>query len=173
MENSIERHGSFASLYDFGTLGDWLYRPGRRRAINQLHINSDDVVFDFFCGTGVNFPLLLNEISPDGKIVAVDGSQEMLDEAKREARKTKNKQIELLLTDFTTAQGIQKVVEAIHGSGARKFLFTLGLTCLPNWREFFDSVFEVAPPGARFSIMDVYNERLSLGARLMNWVAYS
>ena len=53
---------------------------------------------------------------------------------------------------------------------ATAYLFTLGLTCLPGWRAFFRAVYDAAPPGARFAIMDGYAERLTLGARFLNWI---
>lgn len=172
MPDSIARHDSFASLYDLGMLGDWFYRPARRQAVNQLHVKGHETVFDFFCGTGLNFPLLLKKLGPEGKVIGVDGSRKMLREAGNKIEGIEER-VELLQSDFTTTSGIQNTVNAIRRLDAHKFLFTLGLTCLPNWRQFFDAIFDAAPTGSRFSIMDVYNESLSLGARLMNWVAYS
>jgi SAM-dependent methyltransferase len=173
MPDSIARHDSFASLYDLGMLGDWFYRPARRRAVSQLHVKGHEIVFDLFCGTGLNFSLLLERLGPEGRIVGVDGSQQMLYEARNKIEETEEERVEFLQADFTTTSGRQRTVSAIRQLDACRFLFTLGLTCLPNWRQFFDSIFDAAPAGSRFSIMDVYNENLSLGARLMNWVAYS
>jgi demethylmenaquinone methyltransferase/2-methoxy-6-polyprenyl-1,4-benzoquinol methylase len=173
MPDSIARHDSFASLYDLGMLGDWFYRPARRRAVRQLHVKGHEIVFDLFCGTGLNFPLLFETLGPEGKIIGIDGSRKMLSEARNNIEEPEEKRVELMQSDFTTTSGIQRTVSAIRQRDARRFLFTLGLTCLPNWRQFFDAIFDAAPAGSRFAIMDVYNENLSLGARLMNWVAYS
>jgi len=173
MSDSIARHDSFASLYDLGMLGDWFYRPARRRAVSQLHVQGQETVFDVFCGTGLNLSLLLERLGPEGRVVGVDGSRRMLSEARNRIKGPEEARVEFLQADFMTPSGRQRTVDAIQRHEACRFLFTLGLTCLPNWRQFFDVVFDAAPPGSRFSIMDVYNERLSLGARLMNWVAYS
>jgi len=173
MSDSIARHDSFASLYDLGMLGDWFYRPARRRAVNQLHVQGQETVFDVFCGTGLNVSLLLERLGPEGRIIGVDGSHQMLDEARNKIKEADEERVEFLQADFTTTSGRQRTVSVIQRHEGSRFLFTLGLTCLANWRPFFDVVFNAAPAGSRFSIMDVYNERLSPGARLMNWIAHS
>ena len=52
----------------------------------------------------------------------------------------------------------------------RNVFFSLGLTCLANYQEFLSVVFDASPSGTYFSIMDVYSDRLTLGARFINWI---
>jgi len=102
MSDSIARHDSFASLYDLGMLGDWFYRPARRRAVNQLHVQGQETVFDVFCGTGLNVSLLLERLGPDGRIIGVDGSRRMLNEARNKIKEAEKERVEFLQADFTT-----------------------------------------------------------------------
>ncbi len=116
--------------------------------------------------------MLIRATAPGGHIVAVDGSSGMLESAKRRATRIcpAEVNIEFLRADFSTAVGVEKLCTAIGASDPQALLFTLGLSCLPNWRSFFSEVMGAAPDGARLCIMDVYSEKLTFGARLLNWI---
>ncbi len=53
----------------------------RKQAVSALKLKRGDIVVDVGCGTGSNFPLIEEIIGAEGKIIAVDLSQEMLDQA--------------------------------------------------------------------------------------------
>ena len=78
--------------------------------------------------------------------------------------------VELVQSDFSDARCRLALQERIRAAGPVAFLFTLGLTCLRDWSEFFASVFHAADPGSRFSITDVYGNRRKVGARFINWI---
>jgi len=54
----------------------------RRQAVRRLGLGSGDIVLDIACGTGLSFPLLEEEVGPDGRIVGIDLSPEMLGKAR-------------------------------------------------------------------------------------------
>ena len=56
-------------------------RAQRIRAVQALGLCRGDTVVDVACGTGLNFPLLEEAIGPDGRIVGVDLTDAMLDQA--------------------------------------------------------------------------------------------
>lgn len=59
----------------------------RRRAVACLNLKPGDVVVDAGCGTGLCFPLLMEKIGPNGTLLGIDISSEMLSlAAKRVAR---------------------------------------------------------------------------------------
>jgi hypothetical protein len=76
----------------------------------------------------------------------------------------------LLRADVTTDAGLHRLIGAIRRHDATAFLFSLGLTCLTDWRAVFAAVYEAAPVGARFSILDVHSPQLTPGARFLNWI---
>lgn len=172
--SSPERHGRFAWLYDWATLGDWLYRPTRRRTVEALDLSEGDTVVDLLCGTGANLPLIADRIGPTGTWIGVDGSEAMLQEARaRTDHGLPDDRTQFIEADVTTASGIERTTDTVRTSKATRIVCTLGLSCLPNWRSFFGRVFEAASPGTRFAIMDVYNDHPTLGTRLMDWIAAS
>jgi ubiquinone/menaquinone biosynthesis C-methylase UbiE len=58
-------------------------RAQRRLAVQELRLGPGDTVVDMACGTGLNFPLLQEAIGPDGRIVGVDLTDAMLDQARQ------------------------------------------------------------------------------------------
>lgn len=75
-------------LYDrWATLYDWnpvlaLVRPARRRAVRQMDLSSGDTVVDMGTGTGANLPFLREAVGPEGAVIGIDVSPEMLDRAR-------------------------------------------------------------------------------------------
>ncbi|MGH7867873.1 MAG: class I SAM-dependent methyltransferase, partial [Candidatus Dormibacteraceae bacterium] len=49
------------------------------RAIERLRLTGSEIVFDLGCGTGRDTELLLDAL-PNGRVIAVDGSEQMLTE---------------------------------------------------------------------------------------------
>lgn len=80
-EHLIETYRKTARRYDFTSQ---LYQPQwahRRRAIKALRLRRGASIVEIACGTGLNFPLLQQEIGPEGKIVGVDLTDAMLAQA--------------------------------------------------------------------------------------------
>ena len=51
--------------------------------MNALDLHPGDAVLELRCGTGLNFALLEQKISPEGKIIGVDATDAMLEQARR------------------------------------------------------------------------------------------
>jgi SAM-dependent methyltransferase len=73
-----ERYRTLARSYDARTLAG---QPYRRKTVERLAAKPGDVVVDVGCGTGLNFAQLEQAIGPSGRIIGIDLSPEMLDEA--------------------------------------------------------------------------------------------
>ena len=59
-----------------------LTRRLRRRAVGRLQLRAGQTVIDVACGTGLTFALLEDQIGPDGSLVGIDLSPEMLSQAR-------------------------------------------------------------------------------------------
>lgn len=164
-------YDKFAPVYDAATIDDFFYRKPREAAIKRLQLTDGCGVADVFCGTGVALPRLIDAVGEEGIVLAMDGSKKMLERAKVRAETLgMDTNIHFLQADFSHPVGIAAVKEAIAKKRPGHIIFSLGLTCLENWREFLSAVFEASPPGTRFAIMDIYQERLTLGARILSWI---
>lgn len=159
-----------APVYDLASAGDRFYRRARKDAIELLRTSSGDTVLDVFCGTGVNLPLLAERLGGTGKIVGVDGSDAMLERSRSEAEKYVPSAIETTFEqiDLSQPQGVAALAATVSRHAPQAIVFTLGLTCVANWRDVVDAVWEAAAPQTRIGTLDVYSERLTLGARLIN-----
>ena len=73
----------------------------RREAVNMLNLKRGDLVIDIGCGTGLNFALLQAAIGPEGKIIGVDLTDAMLDQARQRVTDHGWKNVELVQSDAT------------------------------------------------------------------------
>lgn len=99
----------------------------KQLAFNESSLKIGDTVLVFCCGTGLDFPHILNKIGREGKIVGVDFSSEMLEIAKKRIRKKKWENIELFEADVT------KFKDKID----KKFdvgVCTLGISIIPEYK---------------------------------------
>lgn len=95
---------SGAQFYDFTTI---LYRmiglrmkAYRALAIKNLSLQKGDSVIELGCGTGLNFPPLLAEIGPGGRLIGVDLTPGMLDVARLRVERAGWQNVELIQSDI-------------------------------------------------------------------------
>ena len=96
-----ERYRRLAPRYDR------LARMSRRlreRAVDRLRLRRGETVFDVACGTGLSFALLEDRVGPEGRIIGLDLSAEMLSEAEDRVRRHAWKNVELVAGDVADMQ---------------------------------------------------------------------
>jgi len=71
----------------------------RRLAIEALHLKPGSTVVDIGCGTGLNFDRLQEAIGPSGRVIGVDLSDAMLEQARTKVLQRGWKNIELFCGD--------------------------------------------------------------------------
>jgi ubiquinone/menaquinone biosynthesis C-methylase UbiE len=77
---ALEQYRAAASAYDEGS--GWA-NDQRRKVVELLAPGQGDVVLDVGCGTGLCFPLLLERVGPEGRVVGIDQSIDMLAHARQ------------------------------------------------------------------------------------------
>ena len=72
----------------------------RRRAVEHLNLKPGDTVVDIGCGTGLCFPLLMNKIGPNGHLIGIDISSEMLSHANKMVENAGWTNVQLIHSDI-------------------------------------------------------------------------
>jgi SAM-dependent methyltransferase len=133
---ALEKYRRLARRYDFLTGWERVYR---RRAVEKMSLKHGDVVLDVACGTGINFRHLEECIGPDGTVIGIDLSPEMLQHAERRVRANGWRNVLLIQAP---AQ------EAEIPSGVNAVLFCLTHDVLRS-DEALDNIFTSTIRGAR------------------------
>lgn len=121
----------------------------RRIAVRRLGLVSGEVVLDIGCGTGLNLPLLQEGVGPDGRIIGLDVSPEMLAEAGARVRQAGWKNVTLVEGDAT--QETFSDVDAI--------LSTYAFCLMPDPRQALRNAVAALKPGGRMAVMDMQFSR--------------
>lgn len=79
----IERfYGRWASVYDI-VATTLVPTKWRARAIDACRLSPGDTVVELGCGTGSNLPLLRDRVGPNGRVVGVDLTPSMVEQARQ------------------------------------------------------------------------------------------
>lgn len=77
---ALEQYRKRAPVYDMELAP---FEPIRRSAIERLSLNNGDTVLDVGCGTGLSFGLMQTAIGLQGRIIGIEQSADMLDQARQ------------------------------------------------------------------------------------------
>jgi demethylmenaquinone methyltransferase/2-methoxy-6-polyprenyl-1,4-benzoquinol methylase len=117
-------------------------------AFNESSLKTGDKVLVFCCGTGLDFPFILEKIGKEGLIVGVDFSPDMLQVANEKVIKNKWENVELAVGDVT------EYVDP----GNRKFdagVCTLGISVIPDYRKVYYNLRNHIRSGGELIVGDV------------------
>ena len=81
----------------------------RLHAINKLSLQRGDTVIELGCGTGLNFPILMEQIGPEGRLIGVDLTPGMLDIARERVERAGWNNVELIQSDIVAYDFPEKV----------------------------------------------------------------
>lgn len=85
----------------------------RERTLELLGDLRGKTVLDVGCGTGRNFPLLCPSVGEQGRIIGLDYSKGMLEQARKRVDKAGWRNVELVRGDATELDGIPEPVDAL------------------------------------------------------------
>lgn len=156
-----QRYETLAAFYDPGL---WLYAAAgvrlgayRRAAVGALRLKPGDTVVDLGCGTGQNFRYQRAAVGATGRIIGVDLTPGMLEQARRRAERAGWGNIELVEADMSGYH---------FPADADAVLATLALATIPDYDAVIARAAAELPGGAR--IADV---ELQWPARWPVWLA--
>ncbi len=133
----------------------------RSRAVKLLHLQRGDYVVDLGCGTGLNFPPIIEQIGPEGRLIGVDIAPKMLACARKRVERTGWKNVELIQSDIATYE---------FPEGINKVLSTGVFGYLDEYDSLIEAVSHALAPGGRLVIMDgKQSERWPLWLTKLFW----
>ncbi|WP_312883903.1 class I SAM-dependent methyltransferase [Arthrobacter sp. CAN_C5] len=152
------KYSTFAQFYDVMSGEYPVYRAGREIGIQKLRQPSGAQVLDVGCGTGLNFSLLQRQITPDGIIVGIDRSPEMLEQARRRAERNGWTNVILIQADATELSPTD-IGSRITTQGGRSqsdaVLATYALSLMKDWETAWANIVSLAAPGASLCVVDM------------------
>ena len=139
---AIEKYRRHAAGYDATAARTMALR---RRTIDLLELRAGDVVLDVACGTGLSFPLLRERVGPQGKVIGVELSPDMLAQAHARVTASGWTNVELVQAAMEDAP-IRDALDAIL------FNYTHDVLRSPAALQ---RIFAHARPGARVAVAGV------------------
>ncbi len=140
---------SGAKHYDFTTI---LFRliglrmkAYRLLAIKKLSLQRGDCVIELGCGTGLNFPFLMEQIGPEGRLIGVDLTPGMLDIARVRVERSGWKNVKLIQSDIATYD----FPEGVNG-----VLATGLFGYIPEYDRVIKAASQSLVPGGHIAILD-------------------
>jgi demethylmenaquinone methyltransferase/2-methoxy-6-polyprenyl-1,4-benzoquinol methylase len=118
----------------------------RKEAVKRLNLARGDLVVDIGCGTGLNFALLHEAIGAEGKIIGVDLTDAMLDQARQRAVEHGWKNVELVQSDAAQYQFPAQVDGIIS---------TFALTFVPDSARVIQNGCKALAPGRKWVVLDM------------------
>ncbi len=123
--------GKLASGYDRSM--SHFFGKFKEKAFSNSRMKEGDVVLVFCCGTGLDFPHILRRIRSSGKIIGVDFSEAMLEQAEKKISKNNWKNVEIIQADVTK---FQNQLNPAANTG----VCTLGLSIIPDFKTAYHNL---------------------------------
>lgn len=133
----------------------------RLKTIASLLLQPGQTVLDVACGTGRNFPLILEKIGSTGKLVGVDYTSDMLARAQERVEREGWKNVELIQADAARIE---------LGQTFDATLSTLAISVIPDYRGALDRMLAHVKPSGYLAIGDAKRSSRWY-SRPFNWVA--
>lgn len=144
-EYYVRRAASY-HLTDYLFLGQFPRIQMRKLLMDMANPPPGAHVLDFACGTGANFPYLMERIGSSGHLTGTDYSEAMLAEARKLVEKNGWKNVTLVQADAAKMQ-FEKQFDLV--------MTTLGLAVIPGWQEAMQRAWDHLKPGGTFGIADI------------------
>lgn len=151
MRKSQENKKQLIDIYrkrakGYDTSGISSFEAQRKGAVTLLELRRGDVVVDVGCGTGLNFAFLEQAIGPEGKIIGVDLTDAMLEQARKRIADCGWQNVELVQSDATQYEFPTQVDGIIS---------TFALTFIPHCEQVIVKGCQALAPGRKWVVLDM------------------
>lgn len=138
-----KRYDFYVKLY---RLLGFRYEAYRARAVKRLHLQRGNLVVELGCGTGLNFSPVVEQIGPEGQLIGIDLTPEMLACARERVERSGWTNVELIQSDMT---------EYEFPEGVNGVLSTGALGYIAEYDRVIEKAMHALVPCGRLSIWDL------------------
>ena len=140
--------GRFSSLYRAQDFITFLGRAKtiRNKAVSKIELKRGDKVLEVACGSGRNFPYIIETVGKDGFILGFDYSQEMLDAAKQLSKQNDWSNIKLIQGDAAQLKIAENNFDGV--------VSVLGISAIPDWEKTLERCHDVLRFGGKLVVCD-------------------
>ncbi|MFZ8921675.1 MAG: class I SAM-dependent methyltransferase [Nitrosopumilaceae archaeon] len=117
----------------------------RKITVDALELAKGDTVVELGCGTGLNFSLVLDAIGSEGKLIGVDITDKMLDQARIRIKENRWNNVELVQSD-STDYDFPNELDGIFTTGAIQYS--------PQYDKIIKDGYEALKTGKKFVVFD-------------------
>lgn len=118
----------------------------RKMIVGFLELSKGDIVVEIGCGTGLNFSLVLDAIGPKGKLIGVDITDQMLEQAKKRIQKNGWKNVELVQKDISEYD-FPNELDGVFSTGALQYT--------PQYDQVIKKCYNALKIGKKIAIFDL------------------
>lgn len=136
-----------------------LFLRWRKPAVEALRPRPGDTVLDLACGTGLNFPHIIERVGPEGRIVGLDCTRAMLARARRRVAHHGWENVDFVEAD---AACLPLAGESVDG-----VLCSYAMVIIPDYRSAIAEAVRVLRRGGRLVLLEP-KRGPALWARLFN-----
>jgi ubiquinone/menaquinone biosynthesis C-methylase UbiE len=140
-----KRAKNYDWLSRFYYLIGFRYTGYRKKAVKALGLKQGDSVVEIGCGTGVYFALLQEAVGPAGKIIGVDLTDAMLEQARKRVEQAGWKNVELVQSDAVNYEFPRDIDGVIS---------TYALTLSTDYEKVIASGVQALKTGKRWVLLD-------------------
>ena len=140
--------GKFPSLYSAQDVITFFGRAKtiRSRAVKKMGLKRGDKALEVACGSGRNFPYIIEAVGKNGFILGFDYSQEMLDAAKQLSKRNDWSNIKLVQGDAAQLKITENNFDGV--------VSVLGISAIPDWEKALDRCHDVLCSGGKLVVCD-------------------
>ena len=163
-----QKHNQIAALYDERSAAyDQSFHPRQAEDfITWAELEEGQQMLDLACGTGLVALLAKKEVGPRGKVIAVDVSEQMMNEGRRKAAAS-GLEVDFRYADITKLE--RKELLSPDTTGFDLITCASALVLLDDPQQALKSWAELLAPGGKL-IVDIPVEEAMLGGSVMEQV---